>query len=364
MLGAVARLVRRAPRSPATRRSASSPRWSSARWSSAPSRSPPTGWCCAGSNYDPEATIVATIGLALHPPAAGAQPSTAPRRAPVAAPFSYRILLPWFGYSGYKLAVIAVVDPRCSPPSGSCSTRTRIGLVMRATQYDRETAQAFGIRVDRVYAGVFGARRHARRHRRRADRADQPGALPDGRATRCCSPSSSSSSAASAACAAPSSPPSSSASPTASSRSSSRRRWPRSSRRCWSPGAGLPPAGPVRTAAGDDGPGTARTSAVLAPSSPLAPASCCRAYHRDQPRPRSWCSPSSPWATTSPSAMPACSASATPCSSPPASTPPASSSRQLGCPRRPRAPRRRRRRRARRRSSSACWRCAPPASPS
>ena len=34
-------------------------------------------------------------------------------------------------------------------------TRTRIGLVMRATQYDRETAQAFGIPVDRVYAVVF-----------------------------------------------------------------------------------------------------------------------------------------------------------------------------------------------------------------
>ena len=34
-------------------------------------------------------------------------------------------------------------------------TRTRIGLVMRATQFDRETAQAFGIPVDRVYAGVF-----------------------------------------------------------------------------------------------------------------------------------------------------------------------------------------------------------------
>ena len=34
-------------------------------------------------------------------------------------------------------------------------TRTRIGLVMRATQYDSETAQAFGIPVDRVYAGVF-----------------------------------------------------------------------------------------------------------------------------------------------------------------------------------------------------------------
>ncbi|TIU86384.1 MAG: branched-chain amino acid ABC transporter permease, partial [Mesorhizobium sp.] len=28
-------------------------------------------------------------------------------------------------------------------------------LIMRATQYDRETAQAFGIPVERVYAGVF-----------------------------------------------------------------------------------------------------------------------------------------------------------------------------------------------------------------
>ena len=34
-------------------------------------------------------------------------------------------------------------------------TFTTLGLVMRATQYDRETAQAFGIPVDRVYALVF-----------------------------------------------------------------------------------------------------------------------------------------------------------------------------------------------------------------
>ena len=31
-----------------------------------------------------------------------------PDARPVEAPFSYRILLPWFGYSGYKLSVIAV----------------------------------------------------------------------------------------------------------------------------------------------------------------------------------------------------------------------------------------------------------------
>jgi branched-chain amino acid transport system permease protein len=33
--------------------------------------------------------------------------------------------------------------------------RTRIGLVMRATQYDRETAQTFAIPVARIYAMVF-----------------------------------------------------------------------------------------------------------------------------------------------------------------------------------------------------------------
>jgi ABC-type branched-subunit amino acid transport system permease subunit len=34
-------------------------------------------------------------------------------------------------------------------------TRTKAGLVMRATQVDRMTAQAFGINVDRVYMGTF-----------------------------------------------------------------------------------------------------------------------------------------------------------------------------------------------------------------
>jgi branched-chain amino acid transport system permease protein len=34
-------------------------------------------------------------------------------------------------------------------------TRTRAGLIMRATQLDRDTARAFGINVDRVYAAVF-----------------------------------------------------------------------------------------------------------------------------------------------------------------------------------------------------------------
>ncbi len=34
-------------------------------------------------------------------------------------------------------------------------TRSKAGLVMRATQVDREVASAFGINVDRVYMGTF-----------------------------------------------------------------------------------------------------------------------------------------------------------------------------------------------------------------
>ena len=77
-----------------------------------------------------------------------------PEARPVAPPFNYRVLLPWFGYSGYKLAVIGA-SVVLLVTTWLVLTRTRIGLVMRATQYDRETAQAFGIPVDRVYGGVF-----------------------------------------------------------------------------------------------------------------------------------------------------------------------------------------------------------------
>ena len=77
-----------------------------------------------------------------------------PYARPVAPPFDFRVALPWFGYSAYKLAVI-----------GACAallmavwlflTRTRAGLIMRATQSDREMATAFGIPVERVYMSVF-----------------------------------------------------------------------------------------------------------------------------------------------------------------------------------------------------------------
>ncbi|MEQ9388207.1 MAG: branched-chain amino acid ABC transporter permease [Marinovum algicola] len=77
-----------------------------------------------------------------------------PEARPVQAPFNLRIALPWFGYSGYKLAVIAA-SIGLIVATWLVLTRTRIGLIMRATQFDRETAQNFGIPVDKVYAAVF-----------------------------------------------------------------------------------------------------------------------------------------------------------------------------------------------------------------
>jgi branched-chain amino acid transport system permease protein len=104
-------------------------------------------------NYNPEATIVATIGM-LYIIQQLALTFYGPEARPVEPPFSYRILLPWFGYSGYKLSIIAV-SALLLLATWFVLAHTRIGLIMRATQYDSETAQAFGIPVSRVYAGVF-----------------------------------------------------------------------------------------------------------------------------------------------------------------------------------------------------------------
>ncbi len=105
-------------------------------------------------DYDPERTIVATIGL-LYIVQQAVLMTYGPDARPVEAPFNHRFYLPWFGYSSYKLAVIAAAAVVLLGV-WAMMARTRAGLVLRATQLDRETAQAFGIPVERVYAAVFG----------------------------------------------------------------------------------------------------------------------------------------------------------------------------------------------------------------
>ena len=104
-------------------------------------------------DYQPEATIVATIGI-LYVLQQSALIFFGPDARPVEAPFYFRIQFPWFGYSGYKLIVVlmAVIILLVT---WYVINRTRVGLVMRATQIDSEMAQAFGIPVNRVYGIVF-----------------------------------------------------------------------------------------------------------------------------------------------------------------------------------------------------------------
>ena len=103
--------------------------------------------------YDPEATIVATIGL-LYILQQAALTFYGPDARPVEPPFHLRLQFPWFGYSGYKVAVV-LAAVMILLAVWAFMTRTKAGLVMRATQVDMETARAFGINVDRVYAGTF-----------------------------------------------------------------------------------------------------------------------------------------------------------------------------------------------------------------
>ncbi|MCA0277534.1 MAG: branched-chain amino acid ABC transporter permease, partial [Proteobacteria bacterium] len=106
-------------------------------------------------DYNPEATIVATIGL-LYILQQLALTFYGANARPVAPPFSFRIQFPWFGFSGYKLSVVAACIVLLAGV-WFVLAKTRIGLIMRATQYDGETARAFGIPVDKVYGGVFAA---------------------------------------------------------------------------------------------------------------------------------------------------------------------------------------------------------------
>ncbi len=120
--------------------------------------------------YDPERTIVATIGL-LYIIQQATLMGYGPEARPVVPPFNERIALPFvqWGENGlelyypwglsttsYKLfvivaAVVLITGLRLF------MKYSRAGLVMRATQLDSEMATAFGIPVERVYAIVFGA---------------------------------------------------------------------------------------------------------------------------------------------------------------------------------------------------------------
>jgi branched-chain amino acid transport system permease protein len=105
--------------------------------------------------YAPEATIVATIGL-LYIIQQLVLMTYGPDARPVEPPVDFRLLFPWFGYSGYKFVVMAAAAALLLG-TWYLLMRTRIGLVMRATQFDRETALTLGIPVDRVYSLVFVA---------------------------------------------------------------------------------------------------------------------------------------------------------------------------------------------------------------
>ncbi len=103
--------------------------------------------------YTPEATIVATIGL-LYILQQLVLSIYGPEARAVVAPVAFTVLFPWFGYSGYKL-VVGVVAALLLVATWLLVMRTTLGLYMRATQQDRETAQAFGVPVDRIYAAAF-----------------------------------------------------------------------------------------------------------------------------------------------------------------------------------------------------------------
>ena len=105
--------------------------------------------------YDPEATIIATIGI-LYILQQVALMTFGPDARPVEQPFNYRLDLIWFGFSAYKLFVIfsAVI---LLLGVWLVMAKTKFGLILRATQLDSETAQAFGIPISIVYSLVFGA---------------------------------------------------------------------------------------------------------------------------------------------------------------------------------------------------------------
>jgi branched-chain amino acid transport system permease protein len=104
-------------------------------------------------HYEPEGTIVATIGV-LYVIEQTVLTVYGPYARPVEPPIYFRVDFPWFGYSGWKL-VVAGAALVLLGSAWLGLRRTTLGLYMRATQQDRETAQAFGVPVGRVYTLAF-----------------------------------------------------------------------------------------------------------------------------------------------------------------------------------------------------------------
>ena len=104
--------------------------------------------------YDPEVTIIATIGI-LYIIQQFALMTFGPDARPVEQPFNIRLDLYWFGFSAYKFFVIfsAIILLFCV---WLVMAKTKFGLILRATQLDSEIAQAFGIPITTVYSLVFG----------------------------------------------------------------------------------------------------------------------------------------------------------------------------------------------------------------
>ena len=104
--------------------------------------------------YDPEVTIIATIGI-LYIIQQFALMTFGPDARSVEQPFNIRLDLFWFGFSAYKFFVIfsAIV---LLFSVWLVMVKTKFGLILRATQLDSEIAQAFGIPISTVYSLVFG----------------------------------------------------------------------------------------------------------------------------------------------------------------------------------------------------------------
>lgn len=120
-------------------------------------------------DYDPDRTIVGTIGL-LYIIQQVTLMTFGPEARPVEAPFNQRLAIPWFEFgengfeiywpwglsiTSYKLFII-VAAIAILTALWVLMTKTKIGPIMRATQQDSEMARAFGVPVKRVYAWVFG----------------------------------------------------------------------------------------------------------------------------------------------------------------------------------------------------------------